>query len=602
MSDQAPNLRPIDGEIASPETAQRAQALLDAHAVACLNELVREFGSSLELEEVMRNVAIGLKRTIAYDTFAVLLLDDLGQQLRFRFAEGFSEDVRTNWSFGLGQGIVGTVAQNRQVLSVDDVAAESRYIAASPDLRSEIAIPLTVKGRTIGVLDVGSRNPGHFTASDRQLLCLIADHLAVGIENARLYESVRGQARTLALLHETSRELTSILDREKLLHKIARLVKRLIDYQLFSVMLWNEEAQLLEHTFSLRYDERMVEKGGFPLGHGVTGTTAALRQPIRVPNVHLNPLYQACGHGVEVLSELAVPLVFKDRLIGVLDLESTEYNAFSAHHEQILSTLASYIAVALENARLYTQVTASETRLARDLDTAREIQQGLLPEALPTVEGLDVGVSYDTARHLGGDFFDFLPYSEGRFAVAVGDAAGKGTAAALHGSLAVGLLRGHVVEHPCPPGEMLAEMNRHLNERRIDNRFVAMIFGIYDPRDRSLLLANAGIPRPLLARDGRVEEVAVEGTPLGLLHGVEYEERRVELKSGDLVVLTSDGLTESGGRYADELAVRRLRDRLLALRAQPAQQIAEELLRSTGPCASDGADCDDRTVVVLKLA
>jgi sigma-B regulation protein RsbU (phosphoserine phosphatase) len=596
MPEQAPNLRPLESE-GSP----RMQAPLDPHAVACLNELVREFGSSLELEEVMRNVAIGLKRSVAYDTFAVLLLDDLGQQLRFRFAEGYPDDVLANWSFGLGQGIVGTVAQTRQVLRVDDVAAEARYIAAAPGLRSELAIPLLVKGRTIGVLDVGSRSPGHFTASHQQLLCLVADHLAVGIENARLYESVRDQARTLALLHETSRELTSILDREKLLHKVARLVKRLIDYQVFSVMLWNEESQLLEHTFSLRYDERIVQKGGFVLGHGVTGTAAALRQPIRVPNVHLNPLYAECGQGIEVRSELAVPLVFKDRLIGVLDLESTEYNAFSPHHEQILGTLASYIAVALENARLYAQVTASETRLARDLDTARDIQTGLLPESRPQVEGLDVGVAYDTARHLGGDFFDFLPYSEGRFAVAVGDAAGKGTAAALHGSLAVGLLRGHVVEHPCPPGEMLAEMNRHLNERRIDNRFVAMIFGIYDPRDRSLLLANAGIPRPLLVREGRVEEVDVEGTPLGLLHGVDYDERRVALSAGDLLVLISDGLTESGGRYADELAERRMRDRLLALGALPAQQIADEMLRSTGPCASDGADCDDRTVVVLKL-
>ena len=600
MSEDAPSLRSVDDDGDTP-VADRGRIPLDAHAVACLNQLVREFGSSLELDQVMRNVAIGLKRTIDYDTFAVLLLDDLGQQLRFRFAEGFPEDVQANWSFGLGQGIVGTVARTREVLHLDDVAAEPRYIAAVAGLRSELAVPLAVKGRTIGVLDVGSLRPGHFTKSDEQLLGLIADHLAVGIENARLYERVRDQARTLALLHETSRELTSILDREKLLQKIAALVKRLVDFQLFSVMLWNEQTQLLEHTFSLRYDERMARKGGFLLGHGVTGTAAALRQPMRVPNVHLSPHYTECGHGVEVRSELAVPLVFKDRLIGVLDLESTEYNAFTEHHEQILSTLASYIAVALENARLYAQVTDSETRLASDLNTAREIQQGLLPEALPAVAGLEVGVAYDTARHLGGDFFDFLPYSEGRFAFAVGDAAGKGTAAALHGSLAVGLLRGHVVEHPCGPGEMLAEMNRHLNERRIDNRFVAMLFGIYDPRDRSLLVANAGFPRPLLARGAKVETLALEGTPLGMLPGVDYRELRVELAPGDVVVLTSDGLTEGGGRYADELAERRLRERLVAASNRPAQGIAEELLRATGPCSSDGADCDDRTVVVLKL-
>jgi sigma-B regulation protein RsbU (phosphoserine phosphatase) len=571
-------------------------------AIECLAELTQGFGSTLELDEVLRNVADGVKEHVNYDTFAVLLLDDLGQELHFRFADGFPDSVVQNWRFGLGQGIVGTAALNQQQLMVDDVSDDPRFINAATDIRSELAIPLIVKNRTIGVLDVGSRKPRHFTEVHQQVLTFIAGHVANGIENARLYANVRDQARALSLLHETSRELTSILDREKLLRKIAELVKRLIDYQLFSVMLWDEETQTLEHTFSLRYDERFVQKGGFPLGHGVTGSAAALRQPIRVPNVHLNPQYTECDHGVEVRSELAVPLVFKDRLIGVMDLESAEYNAFSAQHEQMLSTLGSYVAVALENAHLYEQVIADERRLESDLDTAREIQKGLLTDEVPRVPGLDAAFAYRPAQQLGGDFYDFLPYGEDRLAFAVGDVAGKGTPAALYGSLAIGILRGHVVEHPCGPAEMLGELNLHLQQPRIRNRFVAMAFGVFDSRDKSLTVANGGFPRPLRVHAGQVEEIHVEGVPLGMFPGSSYAERRIELSSGDVVVLSSDGVIESTNAGDEEFGARRLRSLLVELTSLPANEIAQRLLEASERHASGSRDgSDDRTIVVLKV-
>jgi sigma-B regulation protein RsbU (phosphoserine phosphatase) len=574
----------------------------DIEAVEYLACLAREFNSTLELDEVLSNVATGIRRYVDHDTFAILLLDDLGEQLAFRFATGYSEDVVRNWRFGLGQGLVGTAAASQQVVRVNDVRKDTRYISADPKMRSELAIPLIAKNRTIGVLDVGSRRADHFTETHQQLLEFLAGHLANGIENARLYKSVLEQARMLSLMHEVSRDLTSILDREELLRKIAELVKRLIDYQLFSVMLWNEETQLLENTFMLRFDERFREKGGFPLGHGVTGTVAALRQPMRVPNVHLNPHYANCGHSVEVRSELAVPLIFKDRLIGVLDLESTEYNAFSQQHQQMLSTLGSYVAVALENARLYEKVIENEQRLECDLTTAREIQRGLLPDSGPDTPGLDVGFVYEPARELGGDFFEFLPYGEDRLAFAVGDAAGKGAAAALYGSLAIGILRGQVVKQAFDPAIMLAQVNRQLHKPRIENRFVAMTFGIFDARDRSLHLANAGFTRPVLVRRGKSEQLQIEGVPLGLLPDSDYEDMKLNLESGDMLVFCSDGIHEAMNKCSEEFGMRRLQSLLIEIADRPAMEIASELLHSTDLYIADGkASKDDRTVVVLKV-
>src|SRR6267378_1445950 len=218
--------------------------------------------------------------------------------------------------------------------------------------------------------------------------------------NAALLATQPEQAQTIALLYEISHELTSILDREELLRRIAE------------------------------------------------------RRNIRVVDVRLDPRYVSCGEEVEVRSELVVPLLLRDRLVGVLDLESTKPHAFSAEHERLLNILGSYIAVALENSRLFEDARENQTRLLNDLETAREIQRQLLPSGAKEIPGLDVATAYVPARELGGDFYDLLPYGVGRLAVANGDVSGKGTAAALYGSLAIGILRELVHDNEISPSEM----------------------------------------------------------------------------------------------------------------------------------------------------
>ena len=579
-----------------------AEGASDAAVMTCLQEIAEELNSTLELEALLRRVADRVKQAIGYDTFGVHLLDPLGQELRLYFSVGYPAEVAQHWRLGLGQGLVGTAAVSGQPVRVGDVRLDPRYINAGENIVSEMAIPLQVKNRVIGVLSIGSRQPDYFTKAHQRFMTFLAGHLANAIENARLYENLREQTRTLGLLYEVSHELASILEREELLRRIAQAVKRLVNYQGFHVMLWNEEKQLLENVFSLRFDQRISNKGGMPLGTGLCGTAAALRLPIRAPNVHLDPRYISCGDSVEVKSELVIPLVFKDRLVGVLDLESTEYNAFSEQQEQMLAALASYITVALENARLYEKVRKDELRLERDLETAREIQKGLLPVAPPRLPGLDIGYAYAPARQLGGDIYDFLSYPDSRLAIAVGDVSGKATAAALYGSLAIGMLRAHVVEHPCEPVEMLKDLNEQLRQPRLDNRFVALTFAVYDPQSKILTVANAGFPRPRLVRGGRVEQVLVDGVPLGLLPDISYEQKKLALQVGDAVVFCSDGIHESMNQQQEEYGTRRLDALLGELSKASARQTAEEIVRSTDRhAAGNGRHADDRTVVVLKV-
>ena len=417
-----------------------------------------------------------------------------------------------------------------------------------------------------------------------------------------LFVAYPEQAKTLALLHEVSRELTSILDREELLRRLAERIKRIVDYDVFSVMLWNEQTQLLESVFAMRCNDSIPARTRVPLHKGLSGTAAGQRRVLRVHDVNEDPRYIRCETGVDARSEIVVPLLMQDRLIGVLDLESTQPHAFTLEHERMLSTLGSYVAVALENARLYEGALHNERRLRTDLDTAREIQRQLLPTGAREIPGLDLAAAYVPARELGGDFYDFLPYGEGRLAIALGDVSGKGTAAALYGSLAIGTIREIVIDSNCDPACMLALLNQRLHNARLDSRFIAMLFGVYDAASRRLHLSNAGSPYPLLLRDGHVVSVRLEGVPLGLLPGTQYDESVLDLMPGDVAVFASDGILESENASEEEFGLQRLSAVLSAIAPQDsARAITERILAETDDHGAGTAAHDDRTLVVLRV-
>lgn len=418
-----------------------------------------------------------------------------------------------------------------------------------------------------------------------------------------LLSALPEQAKTLALLYDVSRELTSILDREELLRRVAERVKRIVNYDVFSVMLWNDSTQLLESAFGMRYEDSVPSCSKMPLRLGLSGTAAAERRPIRVDDVLLDSRYIRCETGLDARSELVVPLLLQDRLIGVLDLESVRPRAFTAENERMLATLGSYIAVALENARLYEEARQNQLRLQDDLNTAREIQRQLLPRGAKGVPGLDLAAAYVPARELGGDFYDFLPYGEGKLALALGDVSGKGTAAALYGSLAIGTLRELVVSSTCNPACMLQMLNHRMHGARLDARFIAMLFAVYDAATRRLTLSNAGGPYPLLVRDGLAQEMRIEGVPLGLFPESEYDEVNVELQPDDVVIFASDGILESENAGQEEFGSWRLHALLAsANRTTSASELADRIIAATDDHSGPGTSPhDDRTLLVLRV-
>jgi phosphoserine phosphatase RsbU/P len=417
------------------------------------------------------------------------------------------------------------------------------------------------------------------------------------------FSAAPDQAASLALLYEVSRELTSILDREELLRRVAQHVKRIVNYHVFTVMLWNESSQLLESVFAMHYEDAIPARLRIPLYQGITGTAAGERRPVRIGDVREDSRYVQFDTDAEVRSELVVPLLLQDRLIGVLDLESTEPQAFTLEHERMLDALGTYVAIALENARLYQLARENELRLQNDLNTAREIQRQLLPKGAREVPGLDLAAAYAPARELGGDFYDFHPYGEGRLAFALGDVSGKGTAAALYGSLAIGTLREVVSESSIGPAKLLTALNQRMFGARLEAKFIALLFGVYDASARRLTMANGGEPYPLLVRGGVTSEVQVAGVPLGIFADSTYEEITIDLLPGDIVVCASDGILESEDSDQQEFGADRLHALLAGITLdETALTIADRILAATDEYSgAESTPHDDRTLIVLRV-
>ena len=563
-----------------------------------LLEVADVVNTTLDLDTTLRRVAELVRKVIDYEIFAILLLNEKAQELRFRFQTGYPREYADRVRIKVGQGVTGRAAQLRQAVLVEDVTKEDGYIEAIPNVRSELAVPLVVKNRVIGVIDLEAREPGYFTEEHRRLLTLIGSRMAVGIENAQLYTRTTRQARTLLLLNEIARELTSILNVDELLKRIAELLNRIIDYQMFSILLVDEDGERLSHRFSLRFQESIHLKHDIPIGRGLVGVAAAEKTAVLVPDVSKDPRYVMANP--ETKSELAVPLIYKEKVIGVLDLEHTRRGFFTEDHKRTITTLAAQVAIALENARLYEQIAQQERRLERDLSLARELQMRLLPQIMPKVAHLDVAARFSPARAIGGDLYDFVNYSLSRLGIVIGDVSGKGAPAAIYAALVSGILRSHAPIEPAP-AEMLSAVNFSLAERRIEAQYVCLLYAVWDDQRRTLQVANSGLPRPLYIHDGKIEIIEATGLPAGLFDEAEYDEFTFKAKPDDMFVFFSDGILDARNR-AGEMFGRAGVERVVAsCTAQSPECVVNSLFQAVEEHAAGEDTFDDQTVVAIKV-
>jgi sigma-B regulation protein RsbU (phosphoserine phosphatase) len=585
----------------APEPDVRASAI---EALTALFALGREVTSVLDLEELLQKIPELMAKLTKFQAFAVYLLDPKRDELSIAYSVGYPAEVARTLRVKVGEGLVGAAVEAGRPLLVNDVHADPRYVEAVPGSQSELVVPLRRKGRVIGALNLLSDTIDQFTGVDEAVLRQFGAHVAVAIENARLFEHEREYTATLETLAEVAREFGSILNLDELLTRLASVTRRVVDYRTFGILLMNEETQELEMKTAVRYGDQSVPTH-VKIGVGLVGYAAQHKEAVLVSDVSADPRYIQVVD--DIRSELVIPLMIKDRCIGVFDLESPELDAFDKNDVQVLTLLASQAAVAIENARLYETIRTNEIRLEKEIRFAQRVQVALLPTGLPKrLKGVDVAARFEPAYELGGDLYDFLAPEPHSLVIAVGDVSGKGVPAALYSAFAGELVRSRTFRRRytsdrSSPAGVLASMNTILHERQLEPYYCTLCYSLFDFKRRTVVFANSGLPYPVRVSGETVAQIVLPGVPLGSFAGSAYDEVTFDLAAGDVFVFCTDGVFEANDARGREFGVERMSQVVRESRQEPARIIVEEIFTAVADFRGEARAKDDMTVVALKI-
>ncbi|TAK15535.1 MAG: GAF domain-containing protein [Acidobacteria bacterium] len=565
-------------------------------------DLGRQVTAVLDINELLEKTPELIRRLIPFDAFAVYLFDERRNDLSIAYSVGYPDTARIR--IRLSEGIVGRVVESQQALVVGDVSSDPHYIEVVPGMASTLAVPLIYKKKAVGALNILSRTRDQYSDQDAAILRQFAAAVAVALVNARMFERERADAAAFEMLAEIGKEVAAVLDLDQLLSNIAQLTRRVVDYRTFGILLYDDVRQELEMKVAVQYGEKKVLPK-VKLGEGLVGYAALHREAVLVPDVSKDPRYIKAVE--DVRSELAVPMLLKDRCIGVFDLESPELDAFTKRDVEILTLLASQAAVAIENARLYEAVSHSEARMEKELHFAKRVQAALLPLQLPKkIKGVDVAASFASARELGGDFYDFIVPDSNTLIVALGDVSGKGVPAALYSVFAGELVRGRTFRRrfmpdQSTPSHVLGSINTILHERQLEEYYCTLCYAVFDLKRRTVTLANSGVPYPVRAAGDAVAQIESPGVPLGSFYGTTYDEITLPIGKDDVFVFCSDGVSEAMNSKGEEFTSEGVIKVVEQSRILPAREIVTNIVQAVEDHRAGFAPNDDTTVVAVRI-
>jgi phosphoserine phosphatase RsbU/P len=340
------------------------------------------------------------------------------------------------------------------------------------------------------------------------------------------------------------------------------------------------------------------------------------RQPVRVyfddPQGWIYRLREMTGEEraklAELRSELLLPLLVKDHLIGFISLGQKLSEApYSGTDLRLLNSVAAQTSLALEVSRLSTAVAqeaAQRERLNREVEIAREVQEHLFPQQRPAVPGLDYYGLCRPAREVGGDYYDFLELPDGKLGVAVGDVSGKGIGAALLMASLEASVRGHAAA-PHGLSELMRQVNSLIYDASAANRYATFFYCQYDPRTHTLTYVNAGHNPPVILRktgaNTTITRLHAGGPVVGLLRDAVYEQGTVVLEVGDMVVLFTDGVSESMNVRDEEWGEDRLIESAKSCEGLEAAESLNRIMSDAVAFAAGAPQHDDMTLVVLRI-
>jgi sigma-B regulation protein RsbU (phosphoserine phosphatase) len=428
-------------------------------------------------------------------------------------------------------------------------------------------------------------------------------------------EALRGST-VLDLLREAEREryenqtlmqismkLSGSTGIEDVLRTILDSLKQVVNFSAAGIFIYNRDLGQVDVDMLSGYDGADREainlkfQKGVRLGQGIVGSVIQSGHPIYVPDTEHDTRYIVVRSSTR--SELAVPIIVTDEVIGVFNLESDDSDAFDERDLRILTTFANHAGVALERAR-NDRLRQHSRRIEEEISLARKIQTTFLPRTTPDFAPFDLaGCNYPSSE-VGGDYFDFIPITETDLGVVISDVTGHGFGAAL---LMAGFRACLRIEsrNNFAVRTILAKVNDYLYETNPPGNYVTAVYGVLDRRNHVFSYSNAGHNWPVLIRpDDTIQYLDTGGLLLGAYPAVQYEETHVKLDRGDILVFFTDGVTEARDAEGREFGLARLEDLVKSYRHLSSKEIAEKISVEVRNYQAESSPPDDLTLTIIK--
>jgi sigma-B regulation protein RsbU (phosphoserine phosphatase) len=337
------------------------------------------------------------------------------------------------------------------------------------------------------------------------------------------------------------------------------------------------------------------------LSSSITNKVLAEGIPILTSDAMHDPRFQAQQSVVlsNIRSVMAVPLASGEETFGMIYVDNPFHNRFKEEDLKVLTTIASVASIKIEHERLLDE-RLEKRRMEEELKVASEIQMRLQPVSPPKLEGWDMTAVSFPCREIGGDYYDYIPRRNGKLALAVGDVSGKGTGAALLMSSVHAAVRAQT-QTQASISEIMEEINGYIYENSPSSKYLTLFYSVLDPLSGELAYSNGGHNTPLLHRaDGEMVKLDKGGLPVGLMPGICYDEDRVQFQAGDVLIIYSDGITESVNLEDEEFGEARLIEVVKNNLHRSASGIRDRIDEALSRFVGTAAAVDDMTVMIVK--
>ena len=584
----------------------------EAWVTTVLLQVAEATSRATSLDDVLTIVVRLTPMLVGVDRCSLFLWDKNSQAFLPAQAHGFTDEQEALFNtlrFAPGDALAldeVRLTQSPRVLSGDELASSMPpTLIEAFGIRQVLILPLLAGGNLVGLM-LADYTEGVVTFTERKVALTvgIANQAAIAIENAQLYNAQQEEAYVSNALLQVAEAVGSLTDLDDILSTIVRITPILVGVQCCSIYLWNSDEKVFvpaqEHGLTEDQKEWFYNSRASK-DDPLMAEVLAGRSAVSVPdNLGDHWLLSGATPVPGTLSILGLPLSTTGRVLGAMLVDYVGApERFIERWMNILTGIANQTAIAIESTQLYRQE-AERERLKREMEVAREIQASFMPEHCPYLPGWELCTYWQAAYQVGGDFYDFISLPGNRLGLVIADVADKGVPAALFMALSRTLVR--VTAHDGrSPAKALQRANELIMSDADSDLFVTVFYAILDPQTGTLTYASGGHNPPLLIRrNGQAELLRARGIVLGIAEHIELEEKCTALEPADVLVLYTDGVTESINADEEEFGLARLTEVIQRTRQQNPTDIIEAINNEVMAFVGDMPQFDDFTLVALK--